>query len=212
MNTWSIEVIILSEVTVIFAKGNEDGTLKNIEWASNSVYIYTDNDGAGKSSMYFGYDLDTQTVYGMNQGNWSYDAVNNTWKHVTAGIKQVVMFGSYVQSGTANSVISNFNPKQPFRAVDYNEALREVGSSKSGYCKLSNGLIIQWGQTGSFSGTTTVTLPTPFSTTDYRPLACGVASGDYDANWDVRNYTTTTFQINQPSSGKKIIAWHAIGY
>lgn len=100
---------------------NADGTCKNIEWTPNSVYIYTDNDGAGKSSMYFGYDLDTQTVYGMNQGNWSYDAVNNTWKHVTAGIKQVVIFGSYVQSGTANSVISSFQPKQPFRAVDYNE-------------------------------------------------------------------------------------------
>lgn len=83
----------------------------------------------------------------------------------------------------------------------------------NGYCKFSNGLIVQWGGTnGAFSGYRTIVLPTPFTTANYKPVACALAGGDYDANWDVRDITTTSFAINQPSSGAKQLTWLAIGY
>ena len=43
----------------------------------------------------------------------------------------------------------------------------ELSKSGNGYCKLSNGLIIQWGSTG-VTKNKTITLPTPFNNTDYK--------------------------------------------
>ena len=89
----------------------------------------------------------------------------------------------------------------------------EIAKGVSGFCKFSNGLIVQWGRTTSaFSGYRTINLPTPFTTSNYAPLACPLAGGDYDANWDVRNITNKSFVIGQHSSGSKNLTWIAIGY
>jgi hypothetical protein len=186
---------------------NEDGSLRNVEYVTPNIMIRTFSDTTTNN------DLGINVTEGNIAQHNGYKLNSDNFLYYSTGAKVMGHIIVWGKCNRTNGVISNFNPKQPFRAVDYNDVLTAtMGKSGNGYCKFSNGLIIQWGQTPSFSGTTTVTLPTPFTSTNYRPLACGVASGDYDANWDVRNYTTTSFQINQPSSGAKTIAWHAIGY
>lgn len=94
---------------------NEDGTLKNTEFTTARVLTYTVDSATGEYYI----SVNSTSISRLNQKSWHYDETENliysTDKTQTA-IRAMV--------GTMNAtagVISNFNPKQPFRAVDYNE-------------------------------------------------------------------------------------------
>ena len=217
---------------------NNDGTLNNIEFTTPNLKVRTwvyesinqplfydvVADGTPSGGSYYVSEMEpispaTNWVmwYNPTENIMRYSGDNGRW----TVYKNWLFMGVYTSSDAAanNYKLTQFtSPKTVFKAVDYNE-LEELklltavqSKTLNGYCKLSNGLIIQWGQISAFSGTATITLPIPFSSTNYQPVACALAGGDYDANWDVRNYTTTSFQINQPSSGKKQMSWIAIGF
>lgn len=96
-----------------------------------------------------------------------------------------------------------------------NSVLTTVGSNKNlnGYYKLGNGLIIQWGYYTSTSAGT-ITLPTPFTSTNYSvaiSLTGGTSNNEYMKYLNTSEYTTTSFKTE--SSGKTgARKWIAIGY
>ena len=99
-----------------------------------------------------------------------------------------------------------------------------ISKASNGYCKLSNGLIIQWGKNTVANGGT-VTLPTAFSDTNYtvcvtknvtgtanvqngtgaRPVVGGVVSSA--TQFKVYNIWTTTDQTYSAT-----VSWIAVGY
>ena len=93
---------------------NEDGTLNNREFATDKVLTYTSDKYA--NSRYI-----TLSATGVNipyQSYYLYDSFNNI--NLVQGGKVVnAVVGSL--NTDANGVISDFQPKQPFRAVDYND-------------------------------------------------------------------------------------------
>lgn len=106
---------------------------------------------------------------------------------------------------TANNFTINANGYA--RASDVNGSiLTTVNKSKSanGYFKLGNGLIVQW---GSAYQTATITLPTPFTSTNYKIAVAETETG-HEYSPVVGNKTTTSFGWLSQRYGD----WIAIGY
>lgn len=89
---------------------NDDGTLKNIEYTSDKLSLRTFTDGF-TNSYYLYYKLDTK-IFSVSS---------------TSVYNKETNFSRYgTEIGTLrldSDVISNFQTKQPFRAVDYTEAI-----------------------------------------------------------------------------------------
>lgn len=106
---------------------------------------------------------------------------------------------------TANNFTINANGYA--RASDVNGSIvTTVNKSKSanGYFKLGNGLIVQW---GSAYQVATITLPTPFTSTNYKIAVAETESG-HEYSPVVGNKTTTSFGWLSKRYGD----WIAIGY
>lgn len=95
-----------------------------------------------------------------------------------------------------------------------NSIVTTTGISKSGdgYVKLGNGIIIQWGNANAGS-TTTVTLPTAFTGTNYRAVCTNQSDNGYVYAPSITNLTTTGFKIHSYGSASSNKNWWiAIGY
>jgi hypothetical protein len=98
---------------------NEDGSLKNIEAQKNALDTITyTNDIKG---VLFGFGNDGLPTL---NGAYSYDENENYMYNMTNRWRTVVC-GTYDVVG---GKISNFQPKQPFRAVDYNDYRNDVSN------------------------------------------------------------------------------------
>lgn len=116
---------------------NEDGSLKNYEWTVDKVNVYSWTPKSGKSTINITYGQGTNN-YGpyyeqeeepTTSGIW-YNPKENimrlstdngeTWKV----IKQTLV----CVYDTSIGGISNFNPKLPFKAVDYNDFADELNT------------------------------------------------------------------------------------
>ena len=99
-----------------------------------------------------------------------------------------------------------------------NTIVTTLGHSKAqnGYYKLGNGLIIQWGLNEFQSGSTTITLPTAFTSSNYSVASCAKdATGTYCVGMLVESKTTTNFVghgWNTTGRVKTTNFWIAIGY
>ncbi len=100
---------------------NEDGSLNNIEVTSDKLYLRTYATGVNNTNVNFifqpnnterpiGYVLLSRLV-----SNW--EDINYI-KDIDGSIYQGFM---YATGDVTNGVITSFNPKQPFRAVDYSD-------------------------------------------------------------------------------------------
>ena len=96
---------------------NEDGTLRNIEWVTNAIktcethtsnvtqpYVDIETNKLKVSTT------DFDDLYNEEENHFYYDGVK---------IFPLTLGSSFNQSGT--KTITSFNPKQPFRAVDYSD-------------------------------------------------------------------------------------------
>lgn len=93
---------------------NEDGSLKNIEYTTPNLLVHTQVDTT---------DVNRHIIVGNTNmlylKNYGYDSVNNYVMNSSGGtIYQAFLLAEYL--GTANGVM-HFQPKQPFKAVDYNQ-------------------------------------------------------------------------------------------
>lgn len=88
--------------------------------------------------------------------------------------------------------------------------------AKNGYYKLGNGLIIQWGQDVFEGSSTTITLPTAFTSTNYSISHCAIdESGTYCVGMLVESKTTTNFVAHGWNTSGRVRTtdfWIAIGY
>ena len=97
---------------------NEDGTLNNIEFTTDRVAIDT-IDANWSSQDWFITNNGGITWYPLQHGQIVYNEETNTWvNNWQGGINFWFPIGkTYSTAGK----ITSFEPKQPFRAVDYNE-------------------------------------------------------------------------------------------
>ena len=96
-----------------------------------------------------------------------------------------------------------------------NSVVTTVAKSKelSGYYKLGNKLIVQWGWVGSFGTDTVVTLPTPFASENAWAgsiTALSATAYGYPTYFKVR--TATNFTGRRNDNNKPSALWVAIGY
>ena len=97
-----------------------------------------------------------------------------------------------------------------------NGIVTQVAFSKAGngYMKFGNGLIIQWGRSDATTATKVTTLPTAFTSANYRVVAQHeYLNGDAHHNITITAYTTTSFTMwsNSTTANAKF-HWIAIGY
>ena len=94
--------------------------------------------------------------------------------------------------------------------------------SASGYCKMPDGTLIQWGSSGGYSSgnsrTDDVTLSIPFVDNSYRVVANGWYNGSDESNYNVlcivNNTSLTKFKIhirNISANYTNVVLWLAIG-
>jgi hypothetical protein len=81
-----------------------------------------------------------------------------------------------------------------------------ISKAANGYVKFGNGLIIQW--LYNVQTPSTVTLPTPFTSTNYCCASMSTGSASHEHNISVYNKTTTTFQVANGYPGDILV----IGY
>lgn len=88
--------------------------------------------------------------------------------------------------------------------------------AKNGHFKLGNGLIVQWGQDVFEGSSTTITLPTPFTSTNYSISHCAIdTSGTYCVGMLVESKTTTNFVGHGWNTSGRVRTtdfWIAMGY
>lgn len=142
----------------------------------------------------------TQTITGTKtfsntiQGSINGNAVTVTNGVYTSGNQTIA--GQKTFSSVAYGTASDAN----------NSILTTIAKSKAanGYFKLGNGLIVQWGRSNSKSET--VTLPTPFSNTNYSITYSQHTGTSYTQAFTTK--TTTTFWHGDSAT----VDWIAIGY
>ena len=128
---------------------NSDGSIKNKEVIVNKVVTYTPlpNSSLHNHVVYYGvvpqgssvvaYTYpDNQFIYSTdipnNYTGWCFNKVNNVWDWYANGVKGTQYYPIFVFSIFVNSsgVISNFNPKTVFHAVDYNDLGKKYSTSE----------------------------------------------------------------------------------
>ena len=100
---------------------NEDGTLNNIEVVSDNIKLQT-HTSTYNSDIVIGLSV-AKDVSHLNVGAYSYDEVNNRNYNLSNEWRWCVV-GTATRTDTK---ISNFQPKQPFRAVDYSDKSKISG-------------------------------------------------------------------------------------
>ena len=101
---------------------NEDGSLKNIEWENDRVLTYTFASSISSTTI-----ISTAYIHSINTldfmviipDEWVYYEDENYWYF--RGNKRTDGWIPFATCWLSSGVISNFQPKLPFRAVDYND-------------------------------------------------------------------------------------------
>ena len=194
---------------------NEDGTLKNIEVVTNNVLTRTVANNISLPITLFLNPTNTGLFIPPSK-QVVYDKINNiTVNNVTGERYYSPQLATFY---TTNGVVSNFNPKQPFRAVDYNDIAglkayitETYVNGTSWYRVWSDGWIEQGGYSSSMP--VTVTLLKAFSNTNYTVQATMNSNnnvGNYE-NLAISNKATTGFKIYQHTISNAV-SWYACGY
>ena len=131
---------------------NEDGSLNNAEFTTSKVFTYTFATSVNFTNLlpclYMDFPTKPEITFnGEIKGvdyiairsiggtqpsdDWWFDEQNNYWKY--GGV--ISRWLPVANCDVTSDVVSNFQPKQPFRAVDYNDALLKSDKSE----------IVSWG-------------------------------------------------------------------
>ena len=102
---------------------------------------------------------------------------------------------------------------------DISGYLKVTGENTASYCKLSNGLIFQWGSAvldQNNNATKNIVLQTPFANSSYGVVAShgtGNISNDYLNSFKITARSKTYFTVKKHfSESSEYIWWIAIGY
>lgn len=216
---------------------NEDGTLKNVEVTTKTVRTYAG--GTAKTEYFDFFDLLTGGVSRIAQSKYTlianslgeldayasnyaiayivpenrlyWHSMNEPWTPFVGAC-----VGSHVHSD-AQGTVSEIKPKQPFRAVDYNDAVTKTTphiketyvNGTSWYRVWSDGWCEQGGE---FINTGVVTFLIPFSTSQYT-ININYVESTTTSTAEVRQLaprrTNDGFSVQTSSIAK---SWRASGY
>ena len=87
-----------------------------------------------------------------------------------------------------------------------------ISKSGNGYIKFGNGIIIQWGKNTVGTGNTDITLPTAFTSTNYKVTAMDAAFREGTAFRITSGGAYSTTKIRLCGNGQVAAAWLATGY
>lgn len=99
---------------------NADGTLNNIEFVTSKVLVHNDTTGHDRQNQVF---VLTATTFGIRSLSSYLENENYNYNGVTKAIEKVCVAGKFSKTATQ---VTMLDPKQPFRAVDYNEYKSEI--------------------------------------------------------------------------------------
>lgn len=205
---------------------NEDGSLRNIEYtqqwvkaehlANNSIFYIGVGSGTSQSSNYVEQEEEPTSNYTL----WYKPSENKMYRKSGSGVvtANTVFVGFEVTTG--NKGITSFQPKQPFRAVDYNDAvvksdLQEVHCVVETYRNGTSWYRIwsdKWCEQGGLKtgGNSTITFLKTFANTDYYwNIYCnkGNASGNSYSYYNSKsNGSISTLEVSENGF------WYACGY
>ena len=131
--------------------------------------------------------------------------------------------GVYLQTGNIGNLIIGRDENGKFFSYcnpsDYNNSIVTTvakSKAKNGHFKLGNGLIVQWGQDVFEGSSTTITLPTPFTSTNYSIAHCPIdTAGTYCVGMLVESKTTSNFVGHGWNTAGRVRTtdfWIAMGY
>lgn len=195
---------------------NEDGTLNNIEFTTDKVVTITQT-STYNSDIVIGISS-TLSLSVLNTPAYKYDeGANLTYNESTPWKRCVIATAT-----RTDTKISNFQPKQPFRAVDYNDYIstphitETYVNGTSGYRIWSDKYCEQWGYVASVTlqASVTITLLKTFNSTNYRVFCTGDApkQASDDGSGNVHTKTTSSFNLFNSSSNAVGYYWEAKGY
>lgn len=181
------------------------------EWNSNTTYYIGDIcKGVGNGNLYIS---KTNSNIGNALTDSTYWTLLDLSNNANIDLSNLSSTGEAKFTNLSNAIATNSASITSLTTTVNGKISASVKKASNGYIKFNNGIIMQWGKVADFSGEKTITLPVAFSSTNYSVVA-GVhqVKGDYTANWATYTYTTTTFIVQNQSSGSKPFTWLAIGY
>ena len=128
------------------------------------------------------------------------------------GSKNFTNITGTTQAGTDNStkLATTATVRQQMAITG---GLSTFSKERSGYCKLLNGVKIQWGYNSGAGTDTTITFPMAFSSaTSYAVIPTMLSSTTYGYPSYVKSQSSTNFVIRRNDSNKPATLWLAIGY
>lgn len=196
---------------------NEDGSLRNIELVNNEVKTrYLESNQTYTNAIF------ALATTGIGVYYYTYDEKGNYL--LSGNSKLSDRFSCGLMSST-NGIITSFNLKTTFKALDSNDldilagnivTTTGISKSENGYVKLGNGMIIQWGVSSmTTGGSTTITFPFAFSAENTYTISTGYFSpgSSRDNPIVITARTATNFTVvNKAGSGTLYCYFHAIGY
>lgn len=202
---------------------NADDTCKNIETVTNQLYTLTET--VTRTNM-------KGTLYTHQISNTSQEVIikDDNILYIADVPHTALVFATFDRTA---GVISNFNPKQPFRAVDYSDlgnlytttkatttssasadrpavVVQNYKNSYSWYRVWSDGWIEQGARFKGNGGNTTVTFPKAFTVPSYTLQVQAFVEGDTE--WDANPSTLTTTGFTQYEAGSIYYVYYACGY
>lgn len=218
-------IFALPDVKGLIPNGrNANGTLKSTNWTCNSVVVRTFPTSENYTNAAFGFNGSAFSRLGSSA--YSYNQSEN-YNYNNADVWDVTFLGSLNETA---GVVSNFNVRTSFHAVDWNELSQGrtfrtvIDTWKSGtswYRVWSDGWIEQGGICASHQYNTTlqqVNFSIPYKNTDYMALTCaGPTTGQL---WQIATRiavkTTTGLDIrggqNANAAYTGDAAWYTCGY
>lgn len=195
----------------------DNQTISGTKGFNNSLMQYTDYDSQDPSTDNFGVMKVFRDKNGEEIGIQNLEMHNNTLMYHIDARKYVggVWYGSSVLS--ANFDLTNNTAYATAPASDIDGSIVTTISKKkaaTGYFKLGNGLIVQWGTSSHGTAAITVTFATPFTSTNYAVTAIlqTAAASTTERYCPIAYSKTTTNCIIWIKGTDGNISWQATGY
>lgn len=201
---------------------NTDGTLKNTAFTTTNVATVVDNTARENQEIVI-----TATTIGVRSKLQYLEEENLNYNGITEKVEYSCPAGIFSKTQTQ---VTEFKPKETFRAVDYNdfkvvkekqdEIKRYVVEKSdksllpSWYTVYNDGWIEQGGHIeGANNAMATVTLLKAYTNTQYTVTALSCWSRNYpDIDTCYYQKTTTSFQLMRDDYAGGGIDWYACGY
>lgn len=216
-------VFVLPNVVGLVPNGrNADGSLKNKLAKTQNIVVFTEQNWTQHQYQFLRSDATGLSV--VSSTDYNYDIKDNLIKRNNGSVIDGFVISECDLNG---GVISNFNSKKVFQALDYNylpylwSATKTKTSDYSpsvvveegdGYIKFSSGVMIQWGVSIQTSGFPVIVLPQPYIDANY--TACtfsNAGSGGDRAVTSTYGFTTTQYQCRIQNSSTSEFRFMTIG-